>query len=520
MSLPHALADRSLHHLLPRPQMVERTGEGLRLSPAVRAVIPPSPPLRRAAERLAALARDEFGLPIDVVEDARCSARTLWLAPAGEGHAPAAAAPPAEGTSEAYRLAVSEHGAAVTAPSERGAWWGAMTLWQLLIAHEGEVYLPGVRIDDEPHYAWRGFQFDAGRAPHSMAQMQRIIRICSAFKLNYCIYREGDDELNAVRYRGNPLGSRNPHALSLAQVAELVEYAAGYGVTLVPEIESLGHSGAKGRHYPDLVAGGIETQYEGIGTHRRKVHLLPGDPRALALLEGMYREWAPLLPSPYLHLGLDEVLMPAEPQAEHLARLLEVVERVGRETGRALRPIVWADAPPTPAAFRGRVVRCLWSYAEHRDYGAIGVENAHLVRQGIVELSRPGAQEPVLMAGGSGAKHTPYTKCTAPEAIENLAAWARWGRDLPHCMGLYAVQWSGNMVDDWLPDFLAAADVAWRPPEVSLDVDAELARIGERLARLKDYTDPAPGEVDSPAWDGIWLRDREWHEEVVPGDAY
>ena len=45
---------------------------------------------------------------------------------------------------------------------------------------------------------------DSGRAPNSLPQIKRILRICSAFKLNLCIFREGDDELNAVRYRTNP----------------------------------------------------------------------------------------------------------------------------------------------------------------------------------------------------------------------------------------------------------------------------------------------------------------------------
>jgi len=472
----------------------------------------------RAAGRLAALAGEAHGVAWDVLLDSRCPAEMLFLLPADVADTalePLAAPSPALGD-EAYRLRILPGGAAVAANGARGLLWGTMALWQALVAEGGALLAPALEITDWPRYAWRGFMFDSGRAPNSMAKMRRILRVCSTFRLNCCVFREGDDELNAVRYRHLPLGSENPWALSMDDVAALIAYAAGLGVTLIPEIEALGHSGAKGRHYPDLVAGGIETAYEGIGVHRRKVHLHPADPRALALLQAMLDEWVPLLPSPYLHLGLDEVLMPREPQAEHLERLLEVTEDLSARHGLALAPIVWADAPPTPAAWRERVVRCLWSYAEHAGYGPIGSENSHLLRQGLDRLAQPDVTERAWMAGGSGTRHTPYSKSPDVEAIANLAEWARWGEALSNVDGLLAVQWSANLTDDWLPDFLAAADYGWAPPESVPDPANELERVRSALARVPDAARPAANEVDPPAWDGIWLDGRRWGREILP----
>jgi len=82
---------------------------------------------------------------------------------------------------------------------------------------------------------------DSGRSPNSLAQMKRIVRVCSALGLNFVVFREGDDEMCAVRYRTNRLGSKDPYALTMDQVEELVEYADSYGIAVVPEIESLGH---------------------------------------------------------------------------------------------------------------------------------------------------------------------------------------------------------------------------------------------------------------------------------------
>jgi hypothetical protein len=370
---------------------------------------------------------------------------------------------------------------------------------------------------------------DSGRSPNSLAQMKRIVRVCSALGLNFVVFREGDDEMCAVRYRTNRLGSKDPYALTMDQVEELVEYADSYGIAVVPEIESLGHSTAKGRYYPELVSGGFEHSYEGIGAHVRKSHLAPGDPRSYELLESIYDEWFAILKSPLVHLGLDEVRLPAEEQARHLEGLLAVVDRVAARHGKEITPIVWADAPRTPERWRDRVIRCLWAYGD--DKMRVGYQNEHLIRQGLRELSAcdyasggssprrmgAGCTERVFMAAGSGSGHTPYSKTDYEHAFLNLAEWAMWGKDRPSFEGLVAVQWSGNMLDEWLPDFACAAEVAWTPPDEIPEFEAQMARVRERLSRIKDASDPSPDEVDAHAWDGIWLRDGEWFEDIVKG---
>jgi hypothetical protein len=44
-----------------------------------------------------------------------------------------------------------------------------------------------------------------------------------------------------------------------------------------------------------------------------------------------------------------------------------------------------------------------------------------------------------------------------------------------------------------------------------------MARVRERLSRIKDASDPSPDEVDPPAWDGIWLKDGDWYEDILTG---
>ncbi len=496
--------------LLPRPQTVAWNEGCLRLGPD-QAIQPLGGDAVFAAERLAALLQEESGRSVAVREPlpARSGAAGLLLW-AGAETAPPDGLPDHP---EGYVLTVAPSGASAWARTAAGILHAAMTLRQLAGPDGDALVFPCVSIRDWPRFRWRAFMIDSGRSPNSLPKIRRIIRICSAFKMNSLVFREGDDELNAVRYRTNPLGSENPYALTMEQVAGLVDYARRFGVTVIPEVESLGHSSAKGRHYPDLVSGGFEHDY-GFVRHLRKSHLAPGDPRSYALLRSIYEEWLPLLTEPMLHLGLDEVRLPAEEQERHLKGLLQLIDQLSERHGRQIVPIVWGDAPPTPARWKGRVIRCLWNYGDGEPNTP---DNPHLVKQGAPALLSGSSAEPVFLAGGSGSLHVPDSKSGCREAVLNLLSWARWARDAGNAAGLLAVQWSGNATDAWLPDFVTAADFGWNVPEGPVEPEGQLARVASHMSRLRDAACPPPGEVDPPCWDGIWLKDGDWFEDIVSG---
>jgi len=515
MNLDSVSKDRLLKTLLPRPRRVTSVSGDLAITDRAKIIVSGEDSAQAlfAAQRLAELLREGFGLLLPVVSSNRGEAFQIYITSYGTTSDVPLDADMKGLNEEGYRLEVNGRAARIQSPTGKGLLWGAMTFHQLVTRQQENMLAAGVKITDWPRYPWRGFMIDSGRAPNSLPKMKRVIRICSAFKLNSVIFREGDDELAAVRYRTNKLGSTNPYALSMDEVKDLVEYAYQYGVVVVPEIESLGHSTAKGFYYPDLVNGGFEQKYEGIGTHIRKSHLHVGDPRSYELLASIYDEWFGVIKSQLVHLGLDEVRLSVEEQAKHLRLLLPVVDKVGAKHGLCITPIIWADAPATPPEYRDRVIRCLWSYAEDH----VGLDNEWLVKQGMDELSAEGCQEKVFMAGGSGSLHTPYTKSDYPDAFRNLADWARWGKDRQNFIGLCAVQWSGNMLDGWLPDFLAAADYSWNPPDEPPPFEEEIARIRAHLARLADSAKPKLDEVDRPAWDAIWLDGKEWGEDIMTG---
>jgi hypothetical protein len=521
---PHEYA-RVLQSLVPRPRTARVSNGRFQITNSTRLQVYCGDCARSrfAAERFSELVKDDHGVGIVLDPKPRPGPYQLVLSNSADE---IVMCPVLSEQPEGYVLHVYGDAAVVASSTAQGLFWGAMTLRQLVLSDEDGIWLPGVCIEDWPRYQWRGFMVDSGRSPNSLAKIKRVIRICSSFKLNFMVFREGDDELSSVRYRSNRLGSGNPYAFTPDQVRDMIEYAARYGITVIPEVESLGHSTAKGLDYPDLVSGGFEHKYGDLVTHIRKSHLAPADPRSYELLESVYDEWFSLLgdgedtngyerPRALIHLGLDEVRLDPEPQARHLEGLLRTVDRVGTQHGIEAAPIVWADAPPTPPEFADRVIRCLWHYGDTKD--KVNYDNAHLIRQGLRELTEGHRHDRVFMAAGSGSGHTPYSKSDYPGAFENLAQWAAWGRDLPNFIGLLAVQWSGNMLDDWLPDFAEAAEVSWNPPDEVPDFEPEFERVKAQLARLKDAASPCPDEVDPPAWDGIFLKNGEWYHDIMSG---
>ena len=89
-------------------------------------------------------------------------------------------------------------------------------------------------------------------------------------------------------------------------IREIVAYANDRHVTIVPEIEMPGHSGAALAAYPQYsCSGGPYSTDFGAGVHRGVY--CAGNDAAFEFLQGVLAEVIELFPGKYIHIGGDEV---------------------------------------------------------------------------------------------------------------------------------------------------------------------------------------------------------------------
>src|SRR5262245_10686698 len=102
---------------------------------------------------------------------------------------------PAAGTgAEGYRLVVGQGGVAIEADTDRGAFYGAQTLLQLVPAACGRPCpIAALKIEDAPRFGWRGLLVDLSRHFFGKSALLKIIDEMAAHKLNVLHLHLTDD---------------------------------------------------------------------------------------------------------------------------------------------------------------------------------------------------------------------------------------------------------------------------------------------------------------------------------------
>jgi hexosaminidase len=240
-------------------------------------------------------------------------------------------------SSEGYRLSAGPGGVTITARQPVGLFYGAQSLRLLLppeflrsapagAAPAGPARIAGVQLDDEPKLAWRGVHLDVSRHFMPKQWLLRLIDLVALHKLNVLHLHLTDDQgwrVEIERYprlvevgawrRESVLGRGRdrrydgvPHGgyYTKADLREIVAYAAGQFVTVVPEIDMPGHMQAAIAAYPELGNGTepVEVRCDwGISTS-----VLNLDDATLEFCRNVLDEVIEEFPGPYVHLGGDE----------------------------------------------------------------------------------------------------------------------------------------------------------------------------------------------------------------------
>jgi hexosaminidase len=238
---------------------------------------------------------------------------------------PAASADAPEG----YVLDVTPTHARVAASDERGLFYGAVTLWQLLSSAQGQaVRIPALHIEDAPRFGWRGLMLDSARHFQSVDQIKQLLDAMARHKLNTFHWHLTDDQGWRIEITKHPrlhevggcripageagiepkTGEPRPYCgyYTQDQIRDVVAYAAQRHITVVPEFDMPGHVQAVVAAYPQYGSLGDSPPVSNEwGVHQ---YLFNVEEETFAFIEDVLDEILDLFPSEYIHIGGDEAV--------------------------------------------------------------------------------------------------------------------------------------------------------------------------------------------------------------------
>jgi hexosaminidase len=264
---------------------------------------------------------------------------------------------------EGYSLAITTRGATIKARTPAGAFYGAVTLWQLLSlrpAQAGVVELPVLEIRDAPRFGWRGLMLDSARHYQSPDFIKQFIDWMALHKLNVLHWHLTDDQAWRLEIKKYPkltsVGAWRVPAGAAAradidpktgkprlyggfytqdQARDIVAYAAARHIRVVPEIEMPGHASAAVVAYPELgvppAAGKLKEVPSDWGVYE---NLFNVEESTFTFLEDVMTEVMAVFPGEYIHVGGDEAV---KPQWETSPRVQARMKEFGVKDAHALQ---------------------------------------------------------------------------------------------------------------------------------------------------------------------------------------
>lgn len=224
---------------------------------------------------------------------------------------------------EAYQLNIKKDFIQIEANDIPGLNHALVTLQQL-IWNSTKGLLPELTITDHPRFSYRGIMLDCSRHFWEISELKKTIDQMAFFKLNTLHlhltdnqgWRFAIDKYPQLTKKGSyyyDYPELSGKYYSKSDLKDLVNYASLRGITIIPEIDLPGHCISLLAGLPELSCqGGIfETYPEEREANKRKrvaEHMICiGNPQSLAFVEDVVDALTEIFPSPYIHLGGDEV---------------------------------------------------------------------------------------------------------------------------------------------------------------------------------------------------------------------
>lgn len=376
---------------------------------------------------------------------------------------------------EGYHLHAAGKRVLIEASDQRGLFYGAQTLRQLVVNEPGGARsVAAADITDSPRFRWRGLLIDLGRHFFGKPALFKIIDEMAAYKLNVLKLHLTDYEGWRLEIPSYPklvqvgsLVDGKPQYLTTADVREIVHYAAERHIMVVPEIEMPSHAGAAARSYPEF--------FNSDGSAFN-----PANPKTYDFIRGILTEVANLFPAPYIDFAGDEVgadtwkdmadvdrlkaeqglKTTADVEAYFGRKVVAIIEALGK------RPMAWDEQVDAHAP---KEVVIQWWRRDRPDVLVAAAKEGHdLVISPADELYFDYHQ-------GPGEPGAPWEgNKGGPQSIAKMLAWEPVPDSFTpdqsaQVLGIEGCVWTEFIATErylqfmTFPRLLALAEIAWRP---------------------------------------------------------
>jgi len=199
---------------------------------------------------------------------------------------------------EGYELNIGEY-TSIVSSDQAGVMYGTRTVLQLLGHAPDHQAMPKGQSRDYPKYAERGFMLDVARKFYSIEFLQDYVKLMSYYKMNRFQIHLNDDIGDVGKFRleseSFPEITSKDGFYTKEQFRDLQLMGMNYGVNVVPEIDTPGHSASFIAYDPKL---GSRNQLD------------VARPETIAFIKALFDEYLdgshPTFVGHYVHIGTDE----------------------------------------------------------------------------------------------------------------------------------------------------------------------------------------------------------------------
>lgn len=224
---------------------------------------------------------------------------------------------------EAYTLNIESGRITLQAKDAQGISHALATLHQLILTAKDNK-LPVLNIQDKPRFGYRGLMLDCSRHFWTVDELKETLSQMAFFKLNTLqmhltdnnAWRLAMDKYPELTEKGTfypDFPDMSGKYYTTDDLKELVRYAQSLGIEIIPEVDLPGHSTALLAAMPQLSCkgGSFEAYPEELPFSQRKRGnenmICIGNPESIRFAQEVVDALIQIFPSPYIHLGGDEV---------------------------------------------------------------------------------------------------------------------------------------------------------------------------------------------------------------------